>query len=76
MPVMLTKCGTVSLSSSDFFFFPEKALQQIECLSIVSQQSQPDVKWVENAKTLFKVRTHVASTIYAQVQLLPRFFAH
>uniref|UniRef100_A0AAX7UFU9 Dedicator of cytokinesis 11 n=1 Tax=Astatotilapia calliptera TaxID=8154 RepID=A0AAX7UFU9_ASTCA len=27
-----------------------------------------DIKWVENAKTLFKVRTHVASTIYPQVQ--------
>lgn len=36
----------------------------------VLQQSQPDIKWVENAKTLFKVRTHVASTIYAQVQHL------
>ena len=33
------------------------------------EQSQPDIKWVENAKTLFKIRTHVASTIYAQVQL-------
>lgn len=33
------------------------------------EQSQPDIKWVENAKTLFKVRTHVASTIYAQVRL-------
>lgn len=31
-------------------------------------QSHPDIKWVENAKTLFKVRIHVASTIYAQVQ--------
>uniref|UniRef100_A0A3Q4HGC8 Dedicator of cytokinesis 11 n=1 Tax=Neolamprologus brichardi TaxID=32507 RepID=A0A3Q4HGC8_NEOBR len=27
-----------------------------------------DIKWVENGKTLFKVRTHVASTIYPQVQ--------
>lgn len=34
----------------------------------VLQQSQPDIKWVENAKSLFKVKTHVASTIYAQVQ--------
>lgn len=32
-------------------------------------KSHPDIKWVENAKTLFKVRTHVASTIYAQVQV-------
>uniref|UniRef100_A0A7N8YD32 Dedicator of cytokinesis 11 n=1 Tax=Mastacembelus armatus TaxID=205130 RepID=A0A7N8YD32_9TELE len=34
-----------------------------------TRKSQPDIKWVENAKTLFKVRTHVVSTIYAQVQL-------
>uniref|UniRef100_A0A8C5BN88 Dedicator of cytokinesis 11 n=1 Tax=Gadus morhua TaxID=8049 RepID=A0A8C5BN88_GADMO len=28
--------------------------------------SQPDIKWVENAKPLFKVRTRLASTIYTQ----------
>ncbi|XP_055012660.1 dedicator of cytokinesis protein 11 isoform X2 [Boleophthalmus pectinirostris] len=41
-----------------------------------SKKSQPDVKWVENAKTLFKVRTHVASTIYAQDLHLHNFFQH
>lgn len=30
-------------------------------------QSSPDIKWVENAKSLFKVRAYVASTIYSQV---------
>ncbi|KAK7910137.1 hypothetical protein WMY93_014821 [Mugilogobius chulae] len=35
-----------------------------------------DVKWVENAKSLFKVRTHVASTIYAQDLHLNNFFQH
>uniref|UniRef100_A0A4W6D3W0 Dedicator of cytokinesis 11 n=1 Tax=Lates calcarifer TaxID=8187 RepID=A0A4W6D3W0_LATCA len=34
------------------------------------------IKWVENAKTLFKVRTHVASTIYAQDLHLHKFFQH
>ncbi|XP_072315013.1 dedicator of cytokinesis protein 11 isoform X2 [Eucyclogobius newberryi] len=35
-----------------------------------------DVKWVENAKSLFKVRTHIASTIYAQDLHLHNFFQH
>lgn len=35
---------------------------------VYTPQSHPDIKWVENTKTLFKVRIHVASTIYAQVQ--------
>uniref|UniRef100_A0A7N6C4S8 Dedicator of cytokinesis 11 n=1 Tax=Anabas testudineus TaxID=64144 RepID=A0A7N6C4S8_ANATE len=42
----------------------------------VQSHSQPDIKWVENAKTLFKVRTHVASTIYAQDLHLHKFFQH
>uniref|UniRef100_A0AAR2L4E0 Dedicator of cytokinesis 11 n=1 Tax=Pygocentrus nattereri TaxID=42514 RepID=A0AAR2L4E0_PYGNA len=29
--------------------------------------SSPDIKWVENAKPLFKVKTYAASTIYTQV---------
>uniref|UniRef100_A0AAV2KQV2 Dedicator of cytokinesis protein 11 n=1 Tax=Knipowitschia caucasica TaxID=637954 RepID=A0AAV2KQV2_KNICA len=41
-----------------------------------SRKSQPDVKWVENAKSLFKVRTHVASTIYTQDLHLHNFFQH
>ncbi|XP_075999831.1 dedicator of cytokinesis protein 11 isoform X2 [Genypterus blacodes] len=41
-----------------------------------NKKSQPDIKWVENAKTIFKVRTHVASTIYAQDLHLHKFFQH
>ncbi|XP_056298511.1 dedicator of cytokinesis protein 11 isoform X2 [Pseudoliparis swirei] len=41
-----------------------------------TRKSQPDIKWVENTKTLFKVRTHVASTIYAQDLHLHNFFQH
>uniref|UniRef100_A0AAR2JM25 Dedicator of cytokinesis 11 n=1 Tax=Pygocentrus nattereri TaxID=42514 RepID=A0AAR2JM25_PYGNA len=32
-----------------------------------SKKSSPDIKWVENAKPLFKVKTYAASTIYTQV---------
>uniref|UniRef100_H2TTJ1 Dedicator of cytokinesis 11 n=1 Tax=Takifugu rubripes TaxID=31033 RepID=H2TTJ1_TAKRU len=41
-----------------------------------TKKSHPDIKWVENAKTLFKVRIHVASTIYAQDLYLHKFFQH
>uniref|UniRef100_A0A8C2ZDH2 Dedicator of cytokinesis 11 n=1 Tax=Cyclopterus lumpus TaxID=8103 RepID=A0A8C2ZDH2_CYCLU len=41
-----------------------------------TRKSQPDIKWVENTKTLFKVRSHVASTIYAQDLHLHKFFQH
>ncbi|CAG5929495.1 unnamed protein product [Menidia menidia] len=41
-----------------------------------SKKSQPDIKWVENAKTLFKVRSRVASTIYPQDFHLHTFFQH
>ncbi|XP_013878404.1 dedicator of cytokinesis protein 11 [Austrofundulus limnaeus] len=41
-----------------------------------SKKSQPDIKWVENAKLLFKVRSHVVSTIYPQDLHLHKFFQH
>ncbi|XP_072231929.1 dedicator of cytokinesis protein 11 isoform X2 [Leuresthes tenuis] len=41
-----------------------------------SKKSQPDIKWVENAKMLFKVRSRVASTIYPQDFHLHTFFQH
>ncbi|XP_068164796.1 dedicator of cytokinesis protein 11 isoform X2 [Antennarius striatus] len=41
-----------------------------------TRKSQPDIKWVENGKTLFKVRVHLASTIYAQDLHLHKFFQH
>ncbi|XP_061816341.2 dedicator of cytokinesis protein 11 isoform X2 [Nerophis lumbriciformis] len=37
---------------------------------------KPDIKWVENAKPLFKMRSRVASTIYAQDLHLHKFFLH
>uniref|UniRef100_A0A3P9MZB4 Dedicator of cytokinesis 11 n=1 Tax=Poecilia reticulata TaxID=8081 RepID=A0A3P9MZB4_POERE len=41
-----------------------------------SRKSQPDIKWVENAKSLFKVKSRVASTIYPQDLHLHKFFQH
>ncbi|KAG1959352.1 dedicator of cytokinesis protein [Pimephales promelas] len=41
-----------------------------------SKKTCPDIKWVENAKPLFKVRVNVASTIYTQDLHLHNFFQH
>ncbi|XP_051993414.1 dedicator of cytokinesis protein 11-like isoform X2 [Xyrauchen texanus] len=41
-----------------------------------SKKSCPDIRWVENSKLLFKVRTYVASTIYTQDLHLHNFFQH
>uniref|UniRef100_A0A671LR24 Netrin 4 n=1 Tax=Sinocyclocheilus anshuiensis TaxID=1608454 RepID=A0A671LR24_9TELE len=41
-----------------------------------SKKSSPDIKWVENAKPLFRVRAYVASTIYTQDLHLHNFFQY
>uniref|UniRef100_A0AAR2KQE7 Dedicator of cytokinesis 11 n=1 Tax=Pygocentrus nattereri TaxID=42514 RepID=A0AAR2KQE7_PYGNA len=41
-----------------------------------SKKSSPDIKWVENAKPLFKVKTYAASTIYTQDLHLQNFFQY
>ncbi|CAB1351633.1 unnamed protein product [Coregonus sp. 'balchen'] len=41
-----------------------------------AKKSAPDIKWVENSKPLFKVKTNVASTIYPQDLHLHKFFQH
>uniref|UniRef100_A0A8C6Q8W6 Dedicator of cytokinesis 11 n=1 Tax=Nothobranchius furzeri TaxID=105023 RepID=A0A8C6Q8W6_NOTFU len=41
-----------------------------------SRKVRPYLKWVENAKPLFRVRSHVASTIYPQDLHLHKFFQH
>ncbi|XP_075890081.1 dedicator of cytokinesis protein 11 isoform X3 [Nelusetta ayraudi] len=40
------------------------------------KKSQSDIKWVDNAKTLFKVRIHATSTINARDLYLHQFFQH
>uniref|UniRef100_A0A3B3QZ13 Dedicator of cytokinesis 11 n=1 Tax=Paramormyrops kingsleyae TaxID=1676925 RepID=A0A3B3QZ13_9TELE len=40
------------------------------------RKAAPEIKWVENGKPLFKMRSHLASTIYTQDPHLHRFFQH
>ncbi|KAI1899148.1 hypothetical protein AGOR_G00058550 [Albula goreensis] len=42
----------------------------------VSKHSGPEVKWVDGGKPLFKVSTHLVSTVYTQDQHLHNFFQH
>ncbi|XP_038831645.1 dedicator of cytokinesis protein 11-like [Salvelinus namaycush] len=41
-----------------------------------AKKPAPDIKWVENCKPLFKVKTNVASTIYPEDLHLHKFFQH
>lgn len=40
-------------------------------LSFSVRQNGADVKWVDGGKAIFKLSTHVVSTVYTQVKPLP-----
>ncbi|XP_046886677.1 dedicator of cytokinesis protein 9 isoform X2 [Hypomesus transpacificus] len=40
------------------------------------KHSGPEIRWVDGGKTLFKVSTHLVSTVYTQDQHLHNFFHH
>ncbi|XP_053722863.1 dedicator of cytokinesis protein 9 isoform X4 [Synchiropus splendidus] len=46
------------------------------CHDVVSKHSSPEIKWVDGGKALFKVSTHLVSTVYTQDQHLHNFFHH
>ncbi|XP_026793122.3 dedicator of cytokinesis protein 11 isoform X1 [Pangasianodon hypophthalmus] len=46
------------------------------CDKSQDSKKSPDIKWVENAKPLFKVKTYAASTIYTQDLHLHNFFQY
>ncbi|XP_056870201.1 dedicator of cytokinesis protein 9-like isoform X2 [Takifugu flavidus] len=48
----------------------------LSCQENASKHSSPEVKWVDGGKPLFKVSTHLASTVYTQDQHLHNFFHH
>lgn len=37
-------------------------------LTLLLQGSVPDIKWVDGAKQIFKVKVHVRSTVYTTVR--------
>ncbi|KAG5267635.1 hypothetical protein AALO_G00223920 [Alosa alosa] len=48
----------------------------LSCQEGVTKHPGPDVKWVDSGKPLFRVSTHLVSTIYSQDQHLHNFFQH
>ncbi|XP_026157206.1 dedicator of cytokinesis protein 9 isoform X4 [Mastacembelus armatus] len=46
------------------------------CQDGVTKHSGSEIKWVDGGKPLFKVSTHLVSTIYSQDQHLHNFFHH
>ncbi|XP_066562846.1 dedicator of cytokinesis protein 9 isoform X7 [Amia ocellicauda] len=42
----------------------------------ISKHSGPEIKWVDGGKSLFKIGTHLVSTVYTQDQHLHNFFQH
>ncbi|XP_077958400.1 dedicator of cytokinesis protein 9 isoform X1 [Gasterosteus aculeatus] len=42
----------------------------------INKHSGPEIKWVDGGKPLFKVSTHLVSTVYTQDQHLHNFFHH
>ncbi|XP_076152864.1 dedicator of cytokinesis protein 9 [Alosa pseudoharengus] len=48
----------------------------LSCQEGITKHPGPDVKWVDSGKPLFRVSTHLVSTIYSQDQHLHNFFQH
>nr|XP_057907975.1 dedicator of cytokinesis protein 9-like [Doryrhamphus excisus] len=48
----------------------------LNCQDAVIKHSGSEIKWVDGGKPLFKVSTHLVSTVYTQDQHLHNFFHH
>ncbi|XP_031438938.1 dedicator of cytokinesis protein 9 isoform X3 [Clupea harengus] len=48
----------------------------LSCQDGINKHPGPDVKWVDSGKPLFRMATHLVSTIYSQDQHLHNFFQH
>ncbi|XP_054631989.1 dedicator of cytokinesis protein 9-like isoform X2 [Dunckerocampus dactyliophorus] len=48
----------------------------LSCQDAVNKHSGSEIKWVDGGKPLFKVSTHLVSTVYTQDQHLHNFFHH
>jgi len=44
-------------------------MKQELLLFVILQHLVPEVKWVDGGKPLFKVSTHLVSTVYTQVSI-------
>ncbi|XP_028969438.1 dedicator of cytokinesis protein 9 isoform X23 [Esox lucius] len=70
----LLKDGRVIMNESHIPVAANLAAGYLSCQEGVSKH--PEIKWVDGGKPLFKVSTHLVSTVYSQDQHLHNFFAH
>uniref|UniRef100_A0A8D0CVJ5 Dedicator of cytokinesis 9 n=1 Tax=Sander lucioperca TaxID=283035 RepID=A0A8D0CVJ5_SANLU len=72
----LLKDGRVTMNESQVPVAANLPAGYLNCQEGASKHSGPEVKWVDGGKPLFKVSTHLVSTVYTQDQHLHNFFHH
>uniref|UniRef100_A0A8C2ADR9 Dedicator of cytokinesis 9b n=1 Tax=Cyprinus carpio TaxID=7962 RepID=A0A8C2ADR9_CYPCA len=72
----LLKDGRVVMSEQHISVASNLPNGYLSCQEGVSKHSSPEIKWVDGGRPLFKVSTHLVSTIYTQDQHLHNFFHH
>ncbi|XP_076026223.1 dedicator of cytokinesis protein 9-like isoform X2 [Genypterus blacodes] len=72
----LLKDGRVTMNDSQIPVAANLPAGYLSCQESISKHSSPEIKWVDGGKSLFKVSTHLVSTVYTQDQHLHNFFHH
>ncbi|XP_053734083.1 dedicator of cytokinesis protein 9-like isoform X7 [Synchiropus splendidus] len=72
----LLKDGRVIMNESQIPVAANLPGGYLSCQEGAGKHSSPEVKWVDGGKPLFRVSTHLVSTIYTQDQHLHNFFHH
>nr|XP_055068833.1 dedicator of cytokinesis protein 9 isoform X9 [Misgurnus anguillicaudatus] len=72
----LLKDGRVVMSEQNISVASNLPSGYLSCQEGVSKHSSPEIKWVDGGRPLFRMSTHLVSTIYTQDQHLHNFFYH
>ncbi|XP_058247472.1 dedicator of cytokinesis protein 9 isoform X13 [Hemibagrus wyckioides] len=72
----LLKDGRVIMNEQNISVAANLPAGYLSCQEGNSKHTGPEVKWVDGGKPLFKVSTHLVSTVYTQDQHLHNFFQH
>uniref|UniRef100_A0A8B9RET0 Dedicator of cytokinesis 9b n=1 Tax=Astyanax mexicanus TaxID=7994 RepID=A0A8B9RET0_ASTMX len=72
----LLKDGRVIMSEQQISVASNLPAGYLSCQEGLNKHSGPEVKWVDGGRPLFRVSTHLVSTVYTQDQHLHNFFHH
>uniref|UniRef100_A0AAR2KVL9 Dedicator of cytokinesis 9b n=1 Tax=Pygocentrus nattereri TaxID=42514 RepID=A0AAR2KVL9_PYGNA len=72
----LLKDGRVIMSEQQISVASNLPTGYLSCQEGLNKHSGPEVKWVDGGRPLFRVSTHLVSTVYTQDQHLHNFFHH